>query len=282
LPQNMQEAYLKAAQPAQAKGLIDSIRISTRPDAVESATLARLAAYGVTIVELGIQSFDAQVLQSAGRDYSPDIAQQACLAVRQAGLKLGIQLMTGLPSDTVQKSLDSMAQSCECGADFFRIYPTLVLQNTPLARLYAAGSYKPQELAEAVELAAAMLAIAWRHGIAVIRLGLNPSLSLEQALVAGPYHAAFGQLVKGALKLQQALLLLEKAQGKAVLLTYPARERSLLFGQKNAQWRKLQERYPGISAREADDLPPGALRVQLNSGQSITLTQADFLNLILG
>jgi len=279
LPWPMQEAYLKAAQPAIQSGQIDSIRVSTRPDAIDSVALQRLATYGVRTVELGIQSFDAAVLAAAGRAYSPQTAGQACQLVREAGLELGLQLMTGLPQDTAEKSLRSVEQSCRLGADFLRIYPTLVLCDTPLAHLYDQGSYKPQELTEAVQLVASMLALALRHGVPVIRLGLNPSPSLEHALVAGPYHPSFGQLARGALKLRQAVQLVEKAGGQAAILFYPARERSLLFGQKNEQWQKLHELYPYLLAQATEELPPGALQAQTNTGVAITLTQADFLRL---
>ena len=277
LPGDMQEAYLKAVQKAIKGGLIESIRISTRPDAIDSTALERLAAYGVTTVELGIQSFDTEVLKAAGRAYTHEIARTACLLVKKAGFQLGIQLMTGLPQDNPEKSLHSMVQSCKIPADFFRIYPTLVLQNTPLAKLYAQGRYRPQELAEAVQLAADMLALGLHQGIPVIRLGLNPSPSLERSLLAGPYHPAFGQLVFGALKLQQALLLLKKAGGAADLLTYPPRERPLLFGQKNEQWQRLQEHCPGLIAQASNILPPGALQIQAGGGAAMLLTQADFL-----
>ena len=279
LPWPRQQAYLQAAQPAIQRGIIDSIRLSTRPDALSSQKLAELRNLSVSTVELGIQSFDAGVLQAAGRAYSPQTALQACLMVRQAGLELGVQLMTGLPQDTPHKSLGSLAICIETRADFLRLYPTLVLQNTPLARLYAAGSYQPQELTEAVQLAAHMLALALLNGIAVIRVGMNPSRSLEQALLAGPYHPAFGQLAYGALKLQQAIMLLKKTGPATVKLHYPTAERPLLFGQKNEQWRQLQELYPLLIAQENPSLPPGALQAQLKNGDSETLTQADFLRL---
>ena len=277
LPKHIQEAYLKAVQPSIRKGVIDSIRISTCPDAIDKTILARLAAWGVTIVELGIQSFDAHVLQAAGRAYSPLTAQRACLMVKEAGFFLGIQLMTGLPQDTAEKSLNSMIQGCESAADFFRIYPTLVLHNTMLAHLYKEGLYKPQELTQAVRLAADMLAIALQRGKTVIRLGLSPSPSLEQALLAGPYHPAFGHLVYSELKLRQALLLLEKVGKKKVVLAYPTRERPLLFGQKNEQWQKLQMLYPTLTAQAEQDLPQGALRAYLKGGETITLMLDDFL-----
>jgi histone acetyltransferase (RNA polymerase elongator complex component) len=272
-----QEAYLRAARPALHSGRIDSIRISTRPDALSAAGLQLLSSYKVSTVELGIQSFDAAVLQAAGRAYSPSAAIEACRQLRAAGFELGLQLMTGLPRDTREKSLRSMAQGCALRADFFRIYPTVVLQNTPLARLYEEGQYQPQSLAEAAALAAAMLAIALRRNRPVIRIGLNPSPSVERALLAGPYHPAFGQLAYGALKLQQAMMLLEKTGQEALTLAYPPRERPLLFGQKNEQWRELQARFPGLTAQAAPDLAPGALRAHLAGGAELTLEQTDFL-----
>jgi histone acetyltransferase (RNA polymerase elongator complex component) len=185
--------------------------------------------------------------------------------------------MTGLPLDTPLKSLNSMKQSCETKADFLRIYPTLVLKNTPLSALYAAGTYQPQELAEAVQITSYMLALAMYHDIPVIRLGLSPSPSLEQALIAGPYHPAFGQLAYGALKLEQALLLLEKANGEAVSIVYPKNERPLLFGQKNEQWHKLQKLYPNLITQEKEKLESGALQVVTKNDEKITLTQTNFL-----
>jgi len=282
LPWKMQEAYLQAVQPAFACGRIDSIRVSTRPDAISSEAVDRLAAYGVTTVELGIQSFDAEVLKASGRAYSSDTACRSCELVRAAGLTLGIQLMTGLPLDSRQKSLRSMAQGCDMGADFFRIYPTLVLRNTALAIAYEQELYQPQELAEAAQLAADLLALALERGCPVIRLGLNPSPSLEKALVSGPYHPAFGQIARGALKLQQALLLLEQAGGKPLALRYPARERPLLFGQKNEQWQMLQGLYGGLSVQADDGLPLGSLQALPENAEAITLNQDEFLKYYVG
>lgn len=277
LPLDVQQQYLQAAQPALKQGIIESLRVSTRPDAIDEATLDFLASWGVSTVELGIQSFDLQVLKQSGRAYAPDTAARACQLVRAAGLTLGIQLMTGLPGDDRAKSLRSMWQSCDLRPAFMRLYPTVVLRGTPLAVLYQRGQYLPQTLTEAAVLAADMLALALSDGIPVIRLGLNPSPSLEEALIAGPYHPAFGQLARSALKLKQARTLLNQAQ-QPLTLYFPKNDRPLLFGQKNSQWLELQQQYPGLKAEAADAaLPPGALQATFSDNHSLMLAEVDFL-----
>jgi len=275
LPRRTQEEYLNAAQPALQRGLIDSLRVSTRPDAVDQEALALLAAGGVTTVELGIQSFDAAVLAQSNRSYSPGIAEKACVLLREAGFTLGIQLMIGLPGDDRGKSLRSMRQGCDLRPAFMRIYPTLVLRGTPLAALYEGGRYRPWELNEAAILAGDMLALAQSAGIKVIRLGLNPSASLEEALLAGPYHPAFGQMARNAFKLCQARMLLEEAE-QPLLLRYPATERSLLFGQKNSGWQMLRERYTNLNAEAVIYLLPGSLQAVFGGGRVCTLAESDF------
>lgn len=275
LPQAWQLAYLRAVQPALAAGKVESLRISTRPDALDTAKLELLQAYGVRLVELGIQSFDRTVLAAAGRPYQPQEAVAACQLVQSQGLELGIQLMTGLPGDTRTQALRSMEQACALRPDLLRIYPTLVLRDTPLAALYQSGGYTPQSLDEAAALAADMLALAAASAIPVARLGLNPTPSLEAALIAGPYHPAFGQFAKGALKLRQAQTLLQQ-QPQPCLLLFPPRERSLLFGQRNQQWQLLTAAYPGLRA-EAAELPPGALAARFADGSRLELSQPQFL-----
>ena len=67
IPLSQQLAFLEPAAKALADGRISSIRLSTRPDAVDSETLARLSAYGVSTVELGAQSMRDEVLVQSGR-----------------------------------------------------------------------------------------------------------------------------------------------------------------------------------------------------------------------
>ena len=79
------------------RGKIRSVRCSTRPDCITPAILQQLAAAGVTTVELGIQSFAAPALEAAQRGYSPQVALEAAKAVTASTMRLGIQLMPGMP-----------------------------------------------------------------------------------------------------------------------------------------------------------------------------------------
>ena len=59
-----------AAQPYLEAGAIDSLRLSTRPDAIDGEVLARLRRYGVETVELGAQSMSDRVLELSGRGHT--------------------------------------------------------------------------------------------------------------------------------------------------------------------------------------------------------------------
>ncbi len=277
LPLSRQEEYLAAAAPALRQGKIGGVRISTRPDGVDREELEFLASWGVTTIELGIQSFDPAVLAACGRGYRPEQAQAACLAVKEHGFRLGVQLMTGLPEDDEAKALATARRTVALAPELIRIYPTVVLENTPLAALWRQGGYLPQTLEDAALVAGKMLALfQWAH-LTVIRLGLNPSPETAQAVLDGPYHPAFGQIVKAGLKLEQAWrLLAQAAQNGVPVLGYPPRELPLLTGQHNRQRTLLQQRYPGICLQPAADLAEEDLGLWQESGWK-TLSYQQFL-----
>ena len=81
-----------------------------------------------------------------------------------------------------------------------RIYPTLVLEGSPLAQTYRQGRYTPMDLDACIQLVKALLLIFARHKIPVIRMGLQPTTELNDGatVLAGPYHPAFGDLVYAA------------------------------------------------------------------------------------
>ncbi|MBQ3112556.1 MAG: radical SAM protein [Firmicutes bacterium] len=257
LTEARQTELLQAVQPALAQRRITSLRLSTRPDAVDAATLARLRGYGVAAVELGVQSFDDAVLRASGRGYDAEAALAACRQVADAGLTLGVQLMCGLPGDSREACLRSAYLARELGAALLRIYPTLVLRGTPLARLWQQGRYQPQELAEAVEVAAEMTLLFEAGGGSMIRAGLNPSPATEAACLAGPYHPAFGHMVRSRIKLQQALAVLAQVSEPREL-HYPRTDAPQLFGQAGANAAELRQRYPQLQLVCAE-VAPGAL-----------------------
>ena len=265
LPKAQQEAWLKLAAPYIAAGVIGGVRVSTRPDAVDDRVCSFLRERGVTTVELGVQSFSDEVLEQSGRSCRRESSVKACQAVQRAGLRLGVQLMTGLPGDDPATARASMEQALALGARLLRVYPTLVLEGTELARRYGEGSYKPQTLEEAVSLCADLLEQAEQAGAVIQRLGLNPGPELERSLIAGPYHPAFGGLVREEVCRRRASALLEavRAQERPCRLRYAKEDEALIYGQKRAGYEKLAQRFPSLVLSADPALAAGEMQAEV-------------------
>ncbi len=192
-----QESYLQVANPYVEKGIIKSIRLSTRPDYIDTEILQLLKKYHVKTIELGAQSLDEGVLMASGRGHTVDDIIEASGMVIRHGFGLGLQMMIGLPGDTLEKSKRTARQIVALGADNTRIYPTLVIRDTKLAEMYLSGDYKPLSLEVAVKWSKEVYKIFEKPGVKVIRLGLHPSEGLISGddLLAGPFHISFRELV---------------------------------------------------------------------------------------
>ncbi|MDR1832113.1 MAG: radical SAM protein [Fusobacteriaceae bacterium] len=194
-----QERFLKTLAPYLEGGQISGIRLSTRPDAITPENLDLLQAYGVKTVELGVQSLDPAVLHACGRRYDKDCVAAAASLIVKAGFRLGVQVMPGLPRATAASDFDT----CRILASFHpheaRIYPTLVIKNTKLDELWQNGEYTPLSLQKSLEISKKIYSFFQIHDITVIRTGLCPDEHLRASLVAGPWHPAYLDLLKGEL-----------------------------------------------------------------------------------
>ena len=214
LAMEWQELFLKTVQPHRAAGTITHIRCSTRPDSINAKHLLWLREIGLDMVELGVQSFEPDVLRQSRRGYKAETAVQACQAVRKSGLELGVQLMPGLPGSTISSWFRDVDQTRSLTPEAVRIYPCLVLRDTPLSQAFQAGSYRPWSLSRTVWAVSRALNSFWRQGIPVIRIGLAPEGTLTPAIQAGPWHPALGHMAKShALRtwLTQAMTALPEA-----------------------------------------------------------------------
>ena len=201
LPPAEQRDYLQLAARFTAAGRISGSRVSTRPDALPTEAIAQLADQGCRTVELGCQSFSPAVLRAAGRSYGAAQVADAVAGLRARSLQVGLQLMPGLPGGDRQEALDSLRAALELQPDFLRIYPTLVFAGTRLAEDWSRGSFQPWTLEQAVDCCSELLWHCQRAKVPVIRLGLQGQARFEQGdgPLAGPYHPAFGQLVRSKL-----------------------------------------------------------------------------------
>ncbi|HWI41264.1 MAG TPA: radical SAM protein [Verrucomicrobiae bacterium] len=236
LPQGVQLSLLEGVVPLREEGAVASLRVSTRPDAVSAENLSLLRRYGVETVELGVQSMRDEVLVRSGRSYRGAEVSRAVSLLREAGMRVGAQLMVGLPGDDASGALESLRRVLDLQPDFLRIYPTLVLQGTALEEMLRRGEYLPLTLEEGVRQAAPMLLEALRRSIPVVRLGLQAGKSLESSVVAGPYHPAFRELVEG--ELFHDLLLRMAPRGEPLRVLCNPRKVSVVVGQRRNNLRR--------------------------------------------
>lgn len=197
LPAAWQEELLTALAPWREKGIIAAVRCSTRPDAVPDATLRRLKSLGLSTIELGVQSFVDEVLTRSGRGYTGEEARAACARVREQGFSLGLQLLPGLPGMD-EKMFQTDVEAClDIAPELARLYPCLVLKDTPLAGLWAAGEYRPWDLEFTVRILSEAVFKFQKARIRVIRIGLPLGDGFTRDILAGPSHPALGDMVRG-------------------------------------------------------------------------------------
>ncbi|MFU8844621.1 MAG: hypothetical protein ACNA7V_12535, partial [Bacteroidales bacterium] len=137
------------------------------------------------------------VLRLTQRGHSSTDTEKAARLIRDHGFNLGLQMMIGLPGDSLEKSIGTAEKIIGLGAVETRIYPTLVIKGTKLEELFQQGYYKPLTLDEAVDWSAKLVTLFEENGINVLKVGLHPSESLMDGneLVAGPFHPSFRELV---------------------------------------------------------------------------------------
>lgn len=247
IPPEVQTGYLRAVQPFLLSGRLSSIRVSTRPDAIDSETLLRLSAFGVQTIELGAQSMDDQVLRLARRGHTAHDTVRSSQMIQAAGFSLILQMMVGLPGDSPASVLASGRDIAALHPDGVRIYPVAVLRGTALAEQTARGTYQPLAIDDAVDLCAELIDLFSAAEIPIIRLGLNPSESLHADVLAGAYHPALGELcyARWYQKRMCALAVPLMPTERLVFFVHPTRL-SVAAGQHRSNLAALRSQFPEL------------------------------------
>lgn len=244
LPFTSQEYYLNIAQPFLKSGQVQGIRLSTRPDYINTKGLEFLKKHGVKTIELGAQSLDDEVLQKSGRGHSVEDVMQASKLILQHGFRLGLQMMIGLPNDNLERATHTAQKIIEAGAHETRIYPCLVLHETELEQLYRQGNYVPLTLEEAVDWSASLYLLFEKAGVVVLRVGLHASDELgNKGLVAGPYHPSFKALVMSAIWGKQLNDYNDWPVSERITVFTAPKELNFAVGHEAVNKKKLTERY---------------------------------------
>ncbi|MFZ5392552.1 MAG: tRNA uridine(34) 5-carboxymethylaminomethyl modification radical SAM/GNAT enzyme Elp3 [Patescibacteria group bacterium] len=131
------------------------LTIETRPDWVTPTEVKRLRYFGVTRVELGVQSVFDDVLQGVKRGHDVAEIKKATNLLRQAGFKIVYHIMPGLPGSNVARDIE-MFKLLFSDPGFFpdhlKIYPTVVLKDSQLYKIWQKGGFKPYKNKQVVEV----------------------------------------------------------------------------------------------------------------------------------
>lgn len=242
IPVNEQIALMSRVTPYIEKGIINGIRVSTRPDYINRDILDTLKSYSVKTIELGVQSMVESVLKKSNRGHSADDVKNAAALIREYGFTLGLQMMTGLPGDTDELSVITANEIIALKPDIVRIYPTLTIKDTFLEKMYHRGEYIPETLDDAVSLCKKLLLMFEENNINVIRIGLQPTdeINSDASVVAGPFHPSFRELVESSIYFD---IILNKSDGKDGIIYVNPCEVSKAVGNNRANITKLKEKY---------------------------------------
>ncbi|AZT90659.1 radical SAM protein [Caldicellulosiruptor changbaiensis] len=238
----MQQKLLELAKSFEK---IKSIRISTRPDCIDKEILGFLKDYNVKTIELGIQSMFDDVLEASKRGHTAKDSVKAIELIKSFDFLLGVQLMVGLPSSTLEKDIKSAEILCNYQPNIARIYPTLVIEDTYLAEMYKKGEYQPLSLEEAVLISSQIKEIFIDNNVKVIRVGLQPTeeINYNAKVVAGPFHPSFGELVDSEIIFRRVTKVLVEENIKDLKIFVHPKNFSKLVGQKKRNIERLKERY---------------------------------------
>jgi histone acetyltransferase (RNA polymerase elongator complex component) len=273
-----QETLLSWANSYVENGQVNSIRISTRPDYITDDHLSLLKKYNVSTVEIGAQSFNDDALRFAQRGHDAASTVAAMKTLKDSGFRTGLHLMVGLPQDTPDGFMDSLSKTVELMPDTVRLHPVIVLDGTTLAEEFRRGNYKPLELAEAIDLCRRAWGNLTDAGIRVIRIGLQVTDAMEKegAILAGPFHPAFGSLVMSSIFYNSTLKLLADIpqDTKKLRFNISSQDISSFRGMANMNITAIKKLYPraNLIVESISGQKRGEISVATDSGKSFTLT----------
>ncbi len=267
-----QEELLKVAYEYIENGKVESIRISTRPDAIDKEELKMLKKYKVKTIELGVQSANDYILKRANRGHTFADVKKASKMIRWNGFRLGHKMMVGLPESTRIDEINTAKALVKLKPKMIRIYPVLVVKNTKLEEEYNQGIYEPLSIVQAVEVCKDIVRIFANKNIDIIRIGLQNTDEItdpnndKSEVVAGPYHPAFRQLVESAMWYDAIVGKIKKlnVKVKEVEVTVNPIDANNVIGHKKENILKLKDTYDvDLILKQDEDIKQGKSKIEI-------------------
>ena len=129
----------------------DKLKISIMPNLVTKEFIKMLKQFGVTSVELEIQSTNGYILKKCGYSYTIEDIKKASKLIKWNRLKVSFQVGVGLPDSTKIDELNTAKDLSKLKPHLIRIYPMVVVKNTQLEEEFNKGYFEPLTLNQAIE-----------------------------------------------------------------------------------------------------------------------------------
>lgn len=168
--------------------------IETKPDYCKKEHVDWMLDYGITRVEIGVQSLQERVYKIVNRGHSYSDVLESFQISKDAGLKIVAHMMPGLPSVTPQEDISDFKKLFEdekLKPDMLKIYPSLVLENTKMYDDYQSGNYQPYTDDEMIRVLTEMKKFVPKW-VRIMRLQREISSS---EIIAGPKSGNLRQIV---------------------------------------------------------------------------------------
>ena len=262
IPIQKQEEYLKVANRYLREKVVDSIRISTRPDYITPKILSMLRKYTVGTIELGVQSMDDEVLKASKRGHTILDVIRASRLIHTFGMNLGIQIMIGLPKSTLEKEINTIKKVLKLKPKVLRIYPVYVLKESKLYDMYLQKKYIPLNLEDAVDRVYNVLNECRKTDVKVIRIGLQTTseITASNTEIVGPICDNFAEYALARIVLEQIEKYifnnnLNNLKDYRVILnvTVPSKYISVVVGPKKINKIYLKEKYNVVLKVKGED-----------------------------
>ncbi|MEM3852055.1 MAG: tRNA uridine(34) 5-carboxymethylaminomethyl modification radical SAM/GNAT enzyme Elp3 [Methanomassiliicoccales archaeon] len=133
------------------------LTIETRPDQLNDEQLDFILSMGATRVEIGVQTLNDNVLRRINRGHDSQSVASSTARARERGFKICYHMMPGLPWSSREMDIAVFRELFENDIyrpDMLKIYPTLVIEGTPLYDMHRRGLYNELTTEEAVSLLA--------------------------------------------------------------------------------------------------------------------------------
>lgn len=111
------------------------ITLEANPGTLEHAPFVEYLNAGINRLSLGVQTFDDELLQTLGRVHGSEEARHAIQRAKADGFtRLNVDLMHGLPNQTVEQAILDLQTAIDCGASHISWYQLTIEPNTVFFR----------------------------------------------------------------------------------------------------------------------------------------------------